>query len=170
MTSLDLQTWLSLISTVAIVLALVFAGVQVREANQARRDQAAVALLQSAQGDTWTRAMNAMAQLPANATAEQVDAAGEWATTAVVDFGVRLETMGYMVFSRLVSPAKVDDLIGGVVLMFWSRGKAWTERERIRTGNPKLFEWCEWLADRIGERRSTLGHEPAHQKHRGWRA
>ena len=169
MTSLDLQTWLSLISTVAIVLALVFAGVQVREANQARRDQAAVALLQSAQGDTWTRAMNAMAQLPANATAEQVDAAGEWATTAVVDFGVRLETMGYMVFSRLVSPAKVDDLIGGVVLMFWSRGKAWTERERIRTGNPKLFEWCEWLADRIGERRTTLGQEPAHLKHSRWK-
>ena len=111
MTTLDLQTWLSLISTVAIVLALVFAGVQVREANQARRDQAAVALLQSAQGDTWTRAMNSLAQLPANATAEQVDAAGEWATAAVVDFGVRLETMGYMVFSRLVSPEKVDDLL-----------------------------------------------------------
>ena len=169
MTSLDLQTWLSLISTVAIVLALVFAGVQVREANQARRDQAAVALLQSAQGDTWTRAMNAMAQLPANATAEQVDAAGEWATTAVVDFGVRLETMGYMVFSRLVSPDKVDDLIGGVVLMFWSRSKGWTERERVRSGNPKLLEWCEWLADRIGERRSTLGHEPAHLKHSRWK-
>lgn len=30
MTSLDLQTWLSLVSTIAIVLALVFAGVQVR--------------------------------------------------------------------------------------------------------------------------------------------
>jgi len=169
MTTLDLQTWLSLISTVAIVLALIFAGVQVREANQARRDQAAVALLQSAQGDSWTRAMNSIAQLPANATAEQVDAAGEWATNAVVDFGVRLETMGYMVFSRLASPEKVDDLLGGVVLMFWSRGKAWTERERVRTNNPKLFEWCEWLADRIGERRSALGHEPAHQKHRGWK-
>lgn len=50
MTSLDLQAWLSLISTVAIMLALVFAGVHVREANRARRDQAAVASLQSAQG------------------------------------------------------------------------------------------------------------------------
>lgn len=169
MTSLDLQTWLSLISTIAIVLALVFAGVQVREANQARRDQAAVALLQSAQGDTWTRAMNSLAQLPAAATAEQVDAAGEWATNAVVDFGVRLETMGYMVYSRLVSPEKVDDLIGGVVMMFWSRSKAWVERERVRTGNPKLFEWCEWLTDRIGERRAKLGHEPAHRKHRDWK-
>ena len=76
MTSLDLQTWLSLISTVAIMLALVIAGVQVREANRARRDQAAVALLQSAQGDTWTRAMNSLAQLLADASADQLDAAG----------------------------------------------------------------------------------------------
>jgi hypothetical protein len=43
MAALSLQDWLSLISTIAIVLALVFAGVQVREANRARRDQAAVA-------------------------------------------------------------------------------------------------------------------------------
>ena len=75
-----------------------------------------------------------------------------------------------MVFSRLVSPEKVDDLIGGVVLLFWSRSKGWVERERVRSGTPKLLEWCEWLADRIRERRTTLGHEPAHEKHRNWRA
>lgn len=169
MASLDLQSWLNLISTVAIVLALVFAGVQVREANRARRDQAAVALLQSAGGDSWTNAMNTVAQLPAEVSAAQVDASGEWAATALVNFGVRLESIGYMVYSRLVSLEKVDDLLGGVILMFWSRALAWVERERVRTGNPRLFEWCEWLADRVRERRAAGAHEPAHLKHRHWR-
>lgn len=36
MTALDLQSWLSLISTVAMVVALAFAGVQVRLANRSR--------------------------------------------------------------------------------------------------------------------------------------
>ena len=169
MASLDLQSWLNLISTVAIVLALVFAGVQVREANRARRDQAAVALLQSAGGDSWTNAMNTVAQLRADISAQEVDASGEWAVTALVNFGVRLESIGYMVYSRLVSLEKVDDLLGGVILMFWSRALAWVERERVRTGNPRLFEWCEWLADRVRERRATGGGEPAHLKHRHWR-
>jgi len=40
---LDLQSWLNLVSTSAIVLALVFTGVQVREANRARRDQSTAA-------------------------------------------------------------------------------------------------------------------------------
>jgi hypothetical protein len=170
MAALELQDWLSLISTAAIVLALAFAGVQVREANRARRDQSAVALMQSAQGDSWTHSMNTISQLPAGLDAEQVDAQGAAATAALVDFSVRLETIGYMVFSRLVSLAMVDDLLGGVILMYWSRALDWVTRERSRTGNPKLFEWCEWMADRIGERRATRGHEPAHLKHRNWRA
>ena len=169
MASLELQDWLSLISTAAIVLALAFAGVQVREANRARRDQSAVALMQSAQGDSWTNSMNAISLMPAGLDAAQVDAQGAAATAALVDFSVRLETIGYMVFSRLVSLAMVDDLLGGVILMYWSRARLWVERERSRTANPKLFEWCEWLAERVGERRATRGHEPAHIKHRGWR-
>jgi len=169
MAYLDLQGWLDLISTVAIVLALVFTGVQVREANRARRDQSAVALMQSAQGDSWTLSMNAISQLPAGLDAAQVDAHGAAATAALVDFSVRLETIGYMVFSRLVSLAMVDDLLGGVILMYWSRAVDWVTRERVRTGNPKLFEWCEWLAGRIADRRALRGHEPAQNKHRHWR-
>jgi hypothetical protein len=129
-----------------------------------------VALLQSAQGDTWTRAMHAVAQLPAAVSAEEVDTLGGGASTALVEFGVRLESVGYMVYSRLVSLETVDDLIGGVILMFWSRAKDWGHaRARCGPANPKLFEWCEWMADRIVERRATRGHEPAHIKHRNWR-
>jgi hypothetical protein len=170
MAALSLLFWLSLISTIAIVLALVFAGVQVREANRARRDQAAVALLQNAQGDSWTRSMDTISRIPAGLDAEETDAQGASATAALVDFAVRVETIGYMVFSRMVSLDMVDDLLGGVILMFWGRAQAWTVRERARTGNGKLFEWCEWLADRVAARRALRGHEPAHLKHKAWKA
>jgi len=170
MAALSLQDWLSLISTLAIVVALVFAGVQVREATRGRRDQAAVALLQSAQGDSWTHSMDTVSRIPAGLSGAQIDALGDATTSALADFAVRLESIGYMVFSRLVSLAMVDDLLGGVILMFWSRAHGWVLRERERTGNIKHFEWCEWLAERVAERRATRGHEPAHLRHRGWRA
>ena len=85
------------------------------------------------------------------------------------DFGVRLETIGYMVFRRILKLDMVDDLIGGVTLVFWSRAKTWVERIRIQTDTPKYFEWCEWLVERITERRAKLGHEPAHVRHAAWR-
>ena len=108
-------------------------------------------------------------KLPENAKAEDVNAAGLETQRAVIEFGVRAETIGYMVFRGTVDLQTVDDLIGGVTTMFWSRAKDWCERDRERTTNPKSFEWCEWLVDRISERRKQLGHEPAYIRYADWR-
>jgi hypothetical protein len=166
---LDLAVWLNLISTAAIVSALIFTALQVRQANTKRRDQAAVTLIQTVQREGWTRALDLIGKLPANATAADVDNAGIETQRAVIEYGIRAETIGYMVFRRTVDLQTVDDLVGGVTLMYWSRAKAWCERNRERTSNPKSFEWCEWLVNRIAERRKQLGHDPAFARYADWR-
>jgi hypothetical protein len=55
---LDFATGLNLISTLTVIGAVIFAGLQVRSANRMRRDQAAIAMIQSAQSETWSRAAN----------------------------------------------------------------------------------------------------------------
>ena len=50
---LDLAVWLNLISTAAIVAALIFAALQVRQGDIKRKDQAAIALIDSSECD-WT--------------------------------------------------------------------------------------------------------------------
>ena len=166
---LDLATILNTVSTVAIVGALVFTGLQVRQANLSRRDQSAVTVIQTSQSDSWAHALDLLSGLPANARMEDVQGGGPEMERALFDYGVKLETIGYMVFRRMAPLATVDDLMGGVILVYWSRAEAWVERERVRTGNPKFFEWCQWLAERITELRGKRGHEPAHKRHRGWR-
>jgi hypothetical protein len=166
---LDLGSALNLISTVAIVGALIFAALQVRQANLKRTDQAAVTVIQTLQSERWTRASDLIGKLPENAKLSDIERMGPESESCLFDFGMRLETIGYMVYRRIVKLDMVDELIGGVTLMFWSRAKAWAERMRIQSGNPKYWEWCEWLADRITERRAKLGHEPAHIRHAHWR-
>jgi hypothetical protein len=166
---LDLAAWLNLISTAAIVGALIFAGLQVRQGNTKRKDQAAVNLIQATQSESWTRAIELIGRLPENAQVSDVEQAGEEVQRALFDWGVCIEPFGYMVFRRNIDLQIVDQLIGGVTLVFWSRTKAWAGRERKRTGNPKLFEWCEWLANQIADRREKLGHEPAYLRYREWR-
>ena len=81
-----------------------------------------------------------------------------------------MESIGYSVFLRILPLEMVDELMGGLTLLFWSRARAWVERERTRTNNPKFYEWCTWLADRIGDRRRTQrGHVLAHIQHALWR-
>lgn len=166
---LELALWLNLISTSAIVAALIFTALQVRQGNIKRRDQAAVTLIQTTQSEGWTRALELIRKLPENASPDDVEGAGPEVLRAMIDFGVRLETVGYMVFRRTVDLQTVDDLVGGVTLVFWSRAQAWFERDRQQTGNPKSFEWCEWLAHRIAQRRERLGHKPAYFRYADWR-
>ena len=47
----DLAVWLNLISTTAIVAALIFAALQVRQGNIKRRDLASITLIQTVQSE-----------------------------------------------------------------------------------------------------------------------
>ena len=166
---LDLAVWLNVISTIAIVAALIFTALQVRQGNIKRRDQASVTLIQTIQSEGWTRMLDLIGKLPDGAQISDVEAAGPEVQRALIEFGVRLESVGYMAFRRNVDLKTVDDLLGGMTLAYWSRAKNWAERERERTGTPKYAEWCEWLADRVSERRDKLGHKPAYTLYTDWR-
>jgi len=163
---LDLATALNVISTFAIVGALIFTGLQVREVNSARREQASVTMILTSHsisgGDVISR-------LPANASITDIGLGPPETQRVLFEFGVRLETIGYMVHQRMVRLDTVDDLMGGVTLMYWSRAKAWTEAERERTGNPKLFEWCQWLATQITKRHAKGKDIPAYLRDMQWR-
>ena len=131
---LDIATALNIVSTLAIVGALIFAALQVREVNTARREQASVSMILA----THFFSVDLISQLPANATVGDIERSSTEMHRALFEFGVRLETIAYMVYQRMVRLETVDDLMGGVTLVYWSRAKAWTESERQRTENPNF--------------------------------
>lgn len=169
MMHLDLSSALNLISTVAIVGALVFAGLQVRAAAGARRDQAAVTVIHTTQSERWLEALALISTLPEGAEPEQIVARGEAMERAVFEFGIHLETIGYLVYCRIITLEAVDDLIGGVILVYWSRAEKWMQRYRGTTNNQKMGEWAQWLYDRMTERRARVGSGPAQNRYRDWK-
>ncbi len=160
---------LNLISTFAIVGALIFTGLQVRSANRTRSDQAAVTVIQTAQSISWIESLALLATLPEDAEIAQVEAAGKAMVSAIFSFNIALETIGYMVYCRIITLKAIDDLIGGVTLLYWSRARKWMQKYRESTNNPKMGEWSEWLADQIMVRRARGDHGPAHIRYRNWR-
>jgi hypothetical protein len=167
--NLDLGTILNLISTLTLIGALIFTGLQLRASNRTRREQAAITVIQSAQSEAWTQASDVIHRArqtgDEDADAEGVDRNLELALFTV---GIRLEAIGYMVFERLVDLSTVDELMGGFTLIFWSRAEAWVKRRRRESADPKAFEWCEWLAMRIADRRANGRSQPAYLR-QGWK-
>src|SRR5947209_18265373 len=154
---MDTATVLSALSSFAVVGALIFAALQVGVANRSRAEHAAISIVEAAQSEAWTLGLNQLYRIPHGATAEQIDALGHDVTLAIEQVGIRVETIGYMVWRGIVDLEMVDDLFGGVVIFWWSRIQPLAERYRERTSNPKSYEWSEWLGERLSERWWT-GH------------
>src|SRR3954453_17010493 len=106
---LDLGIWLNLISTAAIVGALIFTGLQVRAANLARRDQAALELIRTALSENSARGLDLFGQIPDNAPANAIEQRPPQAKMDIFEFGIRFEMIGYMAYRRQVDMKTVDD-------------------------------------------------------------
>ncbi|PYL07072.1 MAG: hypothetical protein DME33_11720 [Verrucomicrobia bacterium] len=99
---LDLSSMLNLISTIAIVAALIFAALQVRQGNLKRRDQAAITMIQTSLSENSARVLELFGEIPENAPATVIDQLGSETKRILFEFAIRLEVMGYMVFRRMV--------------------------------------------------------------------
>ena len=159
---LDFANILNLVSTVTLIGALVFTALQVRQANRTRRDQAAITMLQTALSQNSALMLEMFAEIPENAPAAAINDYDQERRRAILEFGLRLEVMGFMAARNLVDLDTVNELAGGVVLAFWSRAGEWAKARRESTGHQEFLEWCEWLAQRVSAHRATHAYAPAH--------
>lgn len=106
---LDFANALNLVSTVTLIGALVFTGLQVRAANRARREQAAVTAIQTtALSENSARILELLGQLPEGASAKVIDNLEAEAKWQILEFGLRVEVTGYMVSHGMVESPKVS--------------------------------------------------------------
>ena len=166
---IELTTALNVTSTLALIGALAFAGLQVRTANRFRAEQAALSIIHTIQSEGWTQSIGVITSIPAGVTAAQIEALGPEVGHAIAEYGIRIETVGYMVFRGIVAIENVEELLGGMITLFWSRVKPWIEHDRERSSNLRNYEWVQWLADRLESRGTGLTLLPAHLAHADWK-
>jgi hypothetical protein len=163
---MELATLLSVLSTLALVGALIFAGLQVRSANRAREEQNAVKLIDAALSTVLAQPHSFFAEL--SPKAEDVKAYSPDVARMLQETGFRLEALGYLVYRHVVPLRSVEELMGGMITLWWTRIKPLAERDREKTQNPRMFEWAQWLAERVTERRTGTESEPAFRAHADW--
>ncbi|MGZ5002153.1 MAG: DUF4760 domain-containing protein [Chthoniobacterales bacterium] len=162
---LDFTNALNLVSTVTLIGALVFTGLQVRAANRARREQTAITVLQTtALSENSARILELLGKMPEDASSAAIDKLDAEMQRQILQFGLRLEVTGYMVSHGMVDLQIVNELAGGAILEFWSRAKNWAEERRKRTHQPEFLEWCEWLVTQIVKDREERGYVPAYSR------
>ena len=156
-----------IIGAIFVVGGVVFAVIQIRQAQRQREDTASIEIIRAWQGAEFSRAFGLLSQLPDDAAADGIRTLGddgEGAAHIVCNF---LESVGILVYRRMVPMEVADGLLGGMTKMLWRKLSPWIQHVRA-TRNPRAYEWFEWLHDRF---RETDDHSdvPANILHNDWR-
>jgi len=156
-----------IVGNLAVVLALCFGMAQIRQFRRQRHDAAAIELMRSIEDQQFTHAFRLIYPLPVDMPADELRALGEEYEEAALALGARFESMGLLVYRDSLPMHLVEEIIGGAVVLLWQRLRPWVEANRREQGHPLLFEWFQWLAERLDERGRPT-QTPAYDRFRSW--
>lgn len=158
----------ALASTVAVIVATVFGTLTIRQWRRTRYLTAAAELVHTMQTPEFTRAIGLVMKLPERADPATVQSDAD-SVTAVHAVTHVFESLGVLVFHRLLPLHLVDHLLGGYVRASWRRVKPYAEARRAEVG-AVFGEWFQWLAERMEEDPVPGKELGAFVAHRKWRA
>lgn len=164
----DLGTIADLVSAAAVVTGLLFAGVQLRQFRRVQEREAGLVLLRSYQTRTLARALLLAFELPDGLTkAEVEDRVGDEMATLYAMMTV-WESLGILVHRGQVELALVDDFFSGPIVLSWHKMHRYVDEQRVELDRGTIWEWFQWLAERMQEREAVTPPVPAHIEHRDW--
>ena len=157
------------IQALAVVVALGFAIVQVRQYRRDKHREAAMELLHSFQTPAFARALNIVYAMPDGLSKEEVEKFAGDEFHLVYAMTTTWESLGVLVHRGEIDLQLIDDFFSGPIRISWRRLARHVEGEREETGRETINEWFQWLNDRLTEIESAEPPVPAHVAHKNWK-
>ena len=168
MTLSDIANLVEIIGILAIVFGIVFGLLQLRQHRKQSHDMAILELARSFEAPEFTESYLLVTSLEAGIRDKDLQAKGAEYAAAAMRVGWKFETVGMLVYHRVVPLEAMADLVGGFSLKLWSILSVWADEMRRVKQQPEFFEWYQWLVERLDERGESA-QEPAYLANRSWR-
>ena len=167
MTLADLANLVEIIGILAIVFGILFGLLQLRQHRKQSHDMAILELARSFEAPEFTEAYMLVTSLDAGILDEELQSKGPEYVAAAMRVGWKFETVGMLIYHRVVPMEAMADLVGGFSLKLWSILSAWADEMRRTKNQPEFFEWYQWLVEKL-EERGEPDNEPAYFAKRVW--
>ena len=169
----DLETLANLaevLGTLTIVGSVLFAVIQIRQYRQQLRETATLELMNRFQTPEFSHAFRVIRSLREGVTSSELNARNPETEEAAMFVCSVYETLGVLVFRRILPFQVVEDLTGGAIALCWRKLRGWIEEVRAETSNDRVFEWFQWLAERCAEQQQIESNSlPAYRAHQDWK-
>jgi hypothetical protein len=145
--------------TLTIIGGLLFAIIQIRQFRQQLRETATLELMNKFQSPEFAQAFRILRSLREDVPSSELNADNPETEAAAMFVCSVYETVGVLVFRRILPFQVVEDLTGGAVILCC-----------VETSNDRVFEWFHWLVERCSEQQQIESKSlPAYKAHRNWR-
>lgn len=158
---------IDLATPIAVLAALIFGIVQLRQYEKRRRQDAAFEVVRSFLDERYAHNTQRLLELPEGLTGPEIADLGPEVRQAIWEVGFTYETLGAMVYHHTVPLDVVSDINGSLIQELWRRIAPYSEWMRERRFGT-LHEWFQWLAERLAEQDEQGGGVPAFEAHRRW--
>ena len=165
---MDLGIALDLVSTIAIVIGVLFGAYQLYVLRKQRDREVQLTMARSMQTPEFQEALEHIVFLPEGLSKAEIDARLGPDSPHIFHWFGTMEILGVLVHHREVPLSVVDDFFSGPIVLSWHRLERYVADVRLETGRDTMHEWFQWLAERFIELESGQPPVPAHEAYRSW--
>jgi hypothetical protein len=167
---MDISTIANLLNALAVTAGVIFAAAQIKDYRRQRRRDAMLELVRSFQSPPFTRALHRINSLPDGADRQKIrEVLGDEGEDDVFLVGLTWESLGVLAFRREVTLDLMADFFSGAIVISWRKLHVFVEEDRRSLKRETVWEWFQWLAERMIEREKKTPPNPAHIAHRDWK-
>jgi len=156
------------ITMAAVLVGLTFGAIELRQIRDAQESQTILQLLETVQEPSYTRGVALIFALPDTISPTGLRAMmGTEEGELMQQVRMTFEFIGVMVYRGDISIEWVDEMLRYSILFSWLRFERLTIEDREHLGLPDIFEWHQWLAERLREGR-VGAQAPAYEAYADW--
>ena len=168
---MDWSLFLNAVSAIALVAGVLFAAYQLIELRRQHKRDAVLGLVRSFQSGDFTAALSRTNSLPDGADRATIKKVlGSDGLDQVFLVGLTWESLGVLAFRREIDMGTIDDFFSGAIAISWRKLHVFVEEDRKNLDRATVWEWFQWLAERMAEREGKQAPIPAQIAHRDWAA
>jgi hypothetical protein len=156
-----------ILSATIVVGGIIFAVIQMRQTRQQRRELAAIELFRSISSPAFNTAYRNVLHYPDGLDIEQLKREYPDGEECAMLICTTMESIGVMMYHRIVPSAVVNNLIGSSTAILWRKLEFWVKDLRTELDNPFAFEWFQWLAIKLDDLQDD-SDTPAYKSQTDW--
>ena len=156
-----------ILGALLVCVGIFFALVEIRHFRRQRQETAAMEIMRAFQSLDFTRALRLVMDFEQECGACRDESISQELQDAAMLVSTTLESIGLMVYQRIVPFGLVQQLMGGTIQASWRVLRPHTEWLREKLCRPSIHEWFQWLAERLEDYQPRNPH-PAYETHKDW--